>query len=404
MNDRRAPLMGMAATLRGLPGGVWALGFVSLLMDTSSELIHSLLPVFLVSVLGTSTLTVGLIEGVAEAMTLVTKVFSGILSDAVGRRKPLVLLGYGLAAFTKPLFPLAGSVAAVMTARFTDRVGKGIREAPRDALLADITPPRLSGASYGLRQALDTVGAVAGPLLAVLGVELFAGDLRKTFWVASLPAFAAVLWLAVGVREQPAASVPGQVRRSIHAVHLSGLSRTYWSLVALGAVFTFARFTEAFLVLRAKSVGMPLVEIPLIMVVMNVSYALSAFPSGYHGDKVDRRYLLAAGLAMLMMADLILANAHAAAAAYVGAVFWGLHLGLTQGIFSAMVADAAPERLRGSAFGVFNLVSGGALLLASVTAGGVWELLGPAATFYMGAGVSVLALAGLGVVKVRPVE
>jgi len=399
MNDNGNSPASMAATLRLIPGGVWALGFVSLFMDTSSELIHSLLPVFLVSVLGASTLTIGLIEGTAEAIALITKVFSGVISDAFGRRKPLILLGYGLAAFTKPLFPLATSVAAVMTARFTDRIGKGIRGAPRDALVGDITPSHLSGASFGLRQALDTIGAIAGPLLAMLCMLLFADDLRRVFWVGVLPAFIAVALLAFGVKEPGTGHEAQRLRTPIRRDLLRELGSSYWWIVIVGGVFTLARFSEAFLVLRAQSVGVPPAQIPLIMVVMSSVYALVSYPAGYLGDSLDRRVLLALGLVFLVVADVLLAHAVHPAMAYVGAGLWGTHMGLTQGLFSAMVSDAAPGRLRGTAFGVFNLVSGGALLVASVLAGGLWQAFGPGATFYTGAGLSVMTLIGLVALK-----
>jgi len=394
----RSPVS-MGATLRLLPGSVWTLGFVSLFMDTSSELIHSLLPVFLVSVLGASTLTVGFIEGTAEAIALVTKVFSGVISDAVGKRKPLILLGYGLAALTKPLFPLATSIGWVMTARFTDRVGKGIRGAPRDALVGDITPPHLSGASFGLRQALDTVGAIAGPLLAMLCMVLFADKLRLVFWVGVVPAFIAVGLLAFGVKEPGTGHEAQRLRTPIRREMLRELGPAYWWVVIVGGVFTLARFSEAFLVLRAQSVGVPLAQIPLIMVIMNVVYALVSYPAGYRGDNTDRRVLLTFGLIFLVAADVLLAHAVHPAMVYVGAGLWGMHMGLTQGLFAAMVSDAAPGRLRGTAFGVFNLVSGGALLVASVLAGGLWQAFGPGATFYTGAGLSVLTLVGLVAVK-----
>jgi len=401
MSQGNRPPVSMGATLRLLPGSVWTLGFVSLFMDTSSELIHSLLPVFLVSVLGASTLTVGFIEGTAEAIGLVTKVFSGVISDAIQRRKPLILLGYGLAAFTKLLFPLATSIGWVMTARFTDRVGKGIRGAPRDALVGDITPSNLSGASFGLRQALDTVGAIAGPLLAMLCMALFAGDLRRVFWIAVLPAFAALLLLAVGVKEPGMERETRPLRAPIRRDLLGELGAAYWWIVVVGGVFTLARFSEAFLVLRAQSVGVPLAEIPLVMVVMNLVYALSAYPAGYRADRMDRRLLLGSGLVSLVLADLVLAHAHAPLTVYSGAAFWGLHMGLTQGLFAAMVSDAVPSRLRGTAFGMFNLVSGAALLVASVLAGGLWQVFGPAATFYVGASLSVVTLVGLSGLRVK---
>lgn len=396
----RAPATAIS-TLRLLPRTVWALGAVSLLMDTSSELIHSLLPVFMVSTLGASAVAVGFIEGVAEATAMVTKVFSGLISDWFGKRKPLALLGYGLAAFTKPLFPLATSLAWVMTARFTDRVGKGIRGAPRDALVADITPKSLTGAAYGLRQALDTVGAVGGPLLAMVFMFLLADRLRAVLWIGVLPALLCVVVLAFGVEEPDATPGTKRARLPIQRAALQRLGAGYWFVVVLGGVFTLARFSQAFLVLRAQSVAIPLAEIPLVIVVMNAVYALVSYPVGYRADRMDRRQLLAVGLVMLVVADWVLAKADGPTSVYAGAALWGLHFGFTEGVLAAMVADAAPGELRGTAFGLFNLVTGTALLIASGLAGELWEHVGPAATFYAGAGFSLVALVGLVGVKVR---
>ena len=375
-----------------LPAGVWVLGFVSLLMDVSSEMVHSLLPMFLVGTLGASVLAVGLIEGVAESTALIVKVFSGALSDFLGRRKGLALLGYGLGAATKPLFALAGGVGTVITARFVDRVGKGIRGAPRDALVADLTAPHQRGAAFGLRQSLDTVGAFLGPLLAVALMLLWANDFRAVFWVAVIPGALAVLLLAVGVRE-PAAT-PGHVRRNpIRRDAMRQLGPAYWWVVALGGVFTLARFSEAFLVLRAQQIGIPIAWVPLVMVAMNVVYALSAYPFGRLADRVSHHGLLAAGLAVLIGADLVLGSATHWSALLAGVALWGVHMGMTQGLLAAMVADTAPADLRGTAFGLFNLVSGVAMLIASVLAGLLWEWAGPAATFQAGAGFCVLTLA-----------
>ncbi|MBN2360680.1 MAG: MFS transporter [Deltaproteobacteria bacterium] len=385
-----------STTWRALPAGIWALGFGSLFMDMSSELIHSLLPLFLVSGLGASLIAVGVIEGVAEATAAATKVFSGALSDFLGRRKWLLVLGYGMAALTKPIFPLATSIGWVATARFIDRVGKGIRGAPRDALVADFTPPRLRGAAYGLRQALDSVGAVLGPLLAVLLMFLLAGDLRLSMWVAVVPAAITVAILIACVREPgpgPAAR-PGKPRLTLAAIRR--LPPRFWLVALLGAIFTLARFSEAFLVLRAHDVGLQLGLAPLVMIVMNALYAGIAYPAGAAADRVDRRTLLLLGLASLIAADLVLAVAASPTPVLVGAALWGLHMALTQGLFSKLVADTAPAELRGSGFGVFNLLTGGALLLASVIAGSLWSAFGAAATFLAGAGFA--AIAGIGVV------
>jgi MFS family permease len=385
---------------RAMPAGVWALGVGSLLMDLSSELIHSLLPLFMVTVLGSSMVTVGLVEGVAEATAAITKVFSGVISDRMGRRKPLLLFGYGLAAFTKPVFPLAASIGWVFAARFVDRVGKGIRGAPRDALVADITEPALRGAAFGLRQALDSVGAVLGPVLALLLLQVFAGRLQAAMWFSVLPAFltVAVLWRYVREPEHHAA---GAGRPPLALADARRLPLRFWGVVLLGGVFTLARFSEAFLVLRAQDVGLPLAQAPAVMVVMSLLYAVFAYPAGAAADRLPARRLLAGGLLLLVAADALLALARGPLAVLGGAALWGLHMATTQGLLSKLVADAAPAALRGTAFGLFNLVSGGALLLASVIAGALWSAIGPAATFWAGAGFAALAALGVWLVRAR---
>lgn len=377
-----------------MPRGIWALGFVSLLMDISSEMIHSLLPLFMVGVLGASALTVGIIEGVAESTALTVKVFSGALSDYLGRRKGLALFGYALGAVTKPMFALAGGIGMVMSARLLDRIGKGIRGAPRDALIADIAPPAIRGAAFGLRQSLDTVGAFVGPLLAVLLMLLLDEDFRRVFWLAVIPGALAVAVLAFGVKEppRPAAARPvNPIRRE----NLQRLSRRYWYVVAVGAVFTLARFSEAFLVLRAQQVGITAALVPLVMVAMNLVYAASAYPFGALSDRVSHRALLAAGLAMLIAADLVLALGSSWVGLLAGVALWGVHMGMTQGLLATMVADTAPADLRGTAFGVFNLVSGVAMLAASVIAGLLWDQVGAEFTFYAGAAFAAVALLAL---------
>ena len=383
------------AAWRNIPTGVWTLGIVSLLMDTSSELIHSLLPLFLVTTLGVSALAVGLIEGVAEATALCVKIFSGYLSDYFRQRKLLTALGYGLAALSKPLFPLATSFGWVVAARLIDRVGKGIRGAPRDALIADITPPASQGAAYGLRQALDTVGAVAGPLLAIAAMLWFAGDFRTVFWLATVPAFASVTLLVVGVREPVALDAARTSKPPVAFADIRRLPASYWWVVGIAAVMTLARFSEAFLVLRAQSVGMALAWIPLVMALMSIVYAIVAYPAGVLADRGRQKALLQGGLFALIVADLLLANAPSTTIVFAGTAVWGVHMGLTQGVFAALVAATAPADLRGTAFGFFNLVSGIALLVASVLAGWLWDAFGPAQTFYAGAVFTALSWVAL---------
>jgi len=380
--------------LRAIPGSIWALGFVSMFADISSEMIHSLLPVFLVSVLGASTLAVGVIEGIAESTALITKVFSGTLSDYLGRRKLLTTLGYGLAAFTKPLFPLAPSVAWIVTARFIDRIGKGIRGAPRDALVGDIAPLHLRGACYGLRQSLDTVGAFAGPLVATILMALTLNSFRTVFWIAVVPAFVALAFM-VFVKEAENVQPAGKARSPIRGADFWQLGVAYWWLVLIAAVLTLARFSEAFLVLRAQNIGVPVALVPLVMVVMNLAYAASAYPAGYFSDRMGRRLVLAAGFGVLIGSDFVLALATGVWQVMGGVVLWGLHMGLTQGLLAALVADTTPSHLRGTAFGVFNLASGVAMLIASFLAGWLWDHYGPQATFYAGAGFTTLALIGI---------
>jgi len=391
----------MRRSLGAMPPGLWALGVVSLLMDTSSELVHSLLPVFLKDVLGASMVAIGVVEGVAEATASATKVVSGMASDALGRRKLLVVLGYGLGALSKPGFPLARSVPWVFAARFIDRIGKGIRGAPRDALIADIAPPALRGAAYGLRQALDSVGAFLGPLLAVVFMARFADELASVLWVAVAPAFASVALLAIAVRE-PTREIDPDGAPPFRLASVRRLDPRFWLVVLLGAVFTLARFSEAFLVLRAQSSGLGIRYVPTVMIAMNLFYAGGAYPAGAAADRMSRRTLLVAGLAVLVAADGVLAGAAAPWQVFAGASLWGVHMALTQGLLSKLVADAAAAELRATAFGIFNLVSGVALLLASVLAGALWELAGPAATFLAGALFAALAAVGVLAFAPRP--
>ena len=377
-----------------IPGAIWVLGFVSLLMDVSSELIHSLLPMFLVGTLGASVFAVGVIEGVAESTALIVKVFSGAASDWLGRRKPLAVLGYGLGAASKPLFALAGGVGLVVAARFIDRVGKGIRGAPRDALVADLAPSEVRGAAFGLRQSLDTVGALLGPLLAAGLMLAWHDDFRAAFWAACIPAAVCVALLVAGVEEPERAGAPVRLN-PIRRDALARLGRAYRWVVAVGAVFALARFSEAFLVLRAQQLGFATAAVPLVMAAMNLVYAASAYPFGRLADRMSHRLLLALGVALLVGADLVLGAATGPLVLLVGVALWGVHMGATQGLLATMVAGTAPADLRGTAFGVFNLVSGVAMLASSVLAGWLWDVLGAAATFHVGAAFGALALAVL---------
>lgn len=383
------------ANWRQVPRPVIALGLVSLFTDVSSELVFSLLPLFLVGTLGASAAMLGLIEGIAEATAAITKLLSGTLSDRIGNRKWLTVLGYGLSTLTKPIFPLAASIAPILAARFTDRVGKGIRGAPRDALIADVTPADMRGAAYGLRQALDTVGAFAGPLLAVALMALYANDFREVFWWSVPPALIAVVLLVVAVHEPVGGKPNGHKGWPIHRADLARLPVAYWVAVGIAVVMTLARFSEAFLLLKSQQAGLPLALVPLVMVLMNVVYAAVATPAGVWSDRIGRRKVLALGLAVLVAADLTLAFAPGLGGLALGVACWGGYLGLTQGLLSALVADTAPEDRRGTAFGIFNLVTGVALLAASTLAGLLWQNFGSSTTFAAGAAFAAVAAVGL---------
>jgi MFS family permease len=382
-------------SIRDIPIGVWTLGFVSMLMDISSEMIHALLPIYLVTVFGASMVTVGAIEGIAEATASITKIFSGALSDWLGRRKWLAAFGYGLAALTKPVFPLAPDVGWLVAARFVDRIGKGIRGAPRDALVADLAPPGLRGASFGLRQSLDTVGAFVGPLLAIGLMWWTADNFKAVFWFAVIPGFLSLALISFAVREPDRPQDRRSVRNPVNRAEIGKLGAAYWWVVAVATVFTLARFSEAFLILRAQSVGLPIALLPAVLVVMNVVYALAAYPAGALSDRVSRVPLLAMGILLLVAADVALALLPSLGGVVLGVVLWGLHMGLTQGLLAALVADTSPAELRGTAYGFFNLLGGIAMLAASVIAGGLWDIAGPRGTFLAGAGFAVIALAGL---------
>lgn len=380
-------------SLPPIPRTVWALGLVSLFMDVSSEMIHALLPLFLTASLGASAAMVGIIEGIGEATASIVKVFSGYLSDRFGRRKPLILLGYGLGALSKPLFALAGTPGMVLTARFSDRIGKGIRGAPRDALIADVTPEAIRGRAYGLRQSLDTAGAFIGPLIAIGLMLLLADNMRAVFWIALIPGLIAVACVLIGVEDRAADATPGTGRVPIRLGDLRQLGTPFWIIVAIGTVFTLARFSEAFLVLRAHDTGLPLALAPLVLVVMNVVYSLGAYPAGALSDRMPPARLLILALIALIGADLCLALLHSLAGAFLGIALWGVHLALSQGLLSKLVADRAPAALRASAFGVFNLFTGLMLLAASVLAGLLWDRIGPPATFLTGAAISAVSIA-----------
>jgi len=387
-------------TRQTLPKAIWALGFVSLFMDISSEIIHSLLPLFLVSVLGASLTTVGVIEGLGEGLALVVRVLSGSLSDKLGRRKILLVAGYLMGTLSKPLFALAQGAGLVAGARSLDRIGKGLRGAPRDALVADMTPESQRGAAYGLRQSLDSVGAFVGPVLAIVLMLLLAGNFRLVFWIAVIPGLVAVLLLIVFVKE-PTSTHSHKEQSQLNPTEIPALGRAFWLIIITGIVFTLARFSEAFLLLRAQDVGLANKWVPAILAILSLFYALGAYPAGRLSDRIGRSYLLNIGLILLLVSHITLATAHHFIQVIAGAALWGLHMAFTQGIFAALIADVSLQKRRGTAFGLFGLASGIAVLLASVIAGLLWDHYGPAMTFYAGALFTLLTFVGYSILRKR---
>lgn len=385
------------SSFKYIPRTIWALGTVSLLMDISTELIHSLLPIFMVSVLGANLTYVGIIEGIAESTALMTKMFSGTISDFLNKRKILVGLGYGLSAITKPLFPLANSLSIVLFARFFDRIGKGIRDAPRDALISDLAPYKGRGASFGLRQALDSMGAVIGPLMAMLFIYIFSGNIRYVFWIATIPAILAVLVLIFGVTEPEKNSLQIQHPKEwvLYWYKIRHLNKAFWYLLFIGGVLALARFSEAFLILKANSVGVSLAWLPSIMIVMNIAFASSSFPAGALSDVIGRQAILSSSILLLFMAEIILGFSSTIWMTMIGVIIWGLHMGLSQGLLAAMVADSTPEHLRGFAYGIFYFVCGIATLFSSIIAGMIGDRWGIPFLFYFASVFSTIAILAL---------
>ncbi len=378
--------------MRALPRTVWALGFVSLFMDISSEIVHGLLPLFLTATLGASVALVGLIDGAAEATASIVKLFSGFLSDRIGKRKPMILFGYSVAALTKPLFAIAAGPGMVFAARFADRFAKGVRGAPRDAMIADATPAELRGRAYGLRQALDTAGAFLGPLLALALMAAFAGDMRKVFAVAIIPGAIAAALVFFAVEEKaPPARADGAA--PLRFADFRRFDKTLLLIIAIASAFTLARFSEAFLILKAADAGLAPALAPIVLMVMNCAYGLLAYPAGKASDSIPAPTLLLFGLGALVAADLCLAYAESLPAVFAGIALWGAHMALTQGLFAKLVAAHAPADLRASAFGLYHLSAGVAVFLASAVAGLLWDRISPAATFFTGAALAAATAA-----------
>lgn len=382
-----------------IPATVWMVGFVSLLMDVSSEMINTLLPLYLAGGLGASALAIGFIEGISVAIATASKFLSGVLADFSRRAKPIAVLGYGLAALSRLIFPLATSVDLIVLARAMDRVGKGIRGAPRDAIVAAVTPQGMRGASFGLRKSLDTVGGFLGPLIAIAAMLLLAGDIVTVFWLAALPAGMAVAVLIFAVREPAESRAEIKNIPAFRFADAFRLNPAIWTVICLAGVIMLARFSEAFLLLKSVEAGFSLTWVPVSIVIMHGVYGLCAYPVGKLSDTIGNTGLLLCSLVFLVVAHLTIAFSATVWEFVIGIVFWGLHMGFSQGLLGAMVADASPAGLRASAFGAFNLVTGIVLLIGNVAAGWLWQDLGSHAPFIAGALLSLFAFFAIAVLQ-----
>jgi len=381
--------------LKKIPKSIWTLGIVSLFMDISSEIIHSLLPIFMVSILGSSIIAIGIVEGISEATFLLIRIFSGVLSDYLGKRKIISVIGYGISALSKPLFPLANSVSLILIARFFDRLGKGVRESPRDALIGDIAPKSIRGACFGLRQSLDTIGALIGPIVAILGLLIFSNNIRAILWVSVIPAILSVVIFIVGIHDVEHKYTEDEKTFIFKFKNIFKIGTEYWQIVLIGGLLNLARFSDAFLILKAYELGLPITYVPLVMVLMNCFYAVSSYPAGILSDNINRKFILIIGIVFLIIADLVLAFTDSTWMLALGVGFWGMHMAFTKGILDAMVTDTASIRLLGSAYGIFNFVCGIAVLFASIISGVLWQVYGPFYSFSVGAFLAFLACLSL---------
>jgi MFS family permease len=371
----------------GLGRNVYALALVSFFTDVSSEMIYPLLPVFLTSVLGASAGFIGAIEGAAESVAALLKLASGWWSDRVKRRKGFVVFGYALASVVRPLVAIAQSATQVLAIRVTDRVGKGVRNSPRDALIADSVPPTMRGRAFGVRSAADNAGALLGPLIAFALLTWFGLSLRSVFWWSAVPAGLAIVVAIVGVRD--VAKREGQSSKKSEL--RSGMGGRFWAFLAIVFVFTLGNSTDAFLLLRARDLGVPIAMAPILWAVLNAVKSVSNIPGGALSDRIGRRPLLIAGWAVYALVYYLFARATHAWQAWALFAGYGIFFGLTEGAELALVADVAPHDRRGAAFGWYYLAIGIGALPASLIFGAVWDRFGAGRAFDLGAGLALAA-------------
>jgi MFS family permease len=361
-------------------------------MDLSSEMILSILPIFLVTGLGVSVLTLGLIEGLAEGVASVIKAFSGALSDYLKKRKILVVIGYGLSTLTKPFFALASTATWIFVARFVDRLGKGIRGAPRDSLIADSTSTKIRGTAYSLRQTLDTLGAVLGPIFAIIILYLTTNNFRLVLWFAVIPAVLCIVVLIFGVKESTLKKNISRKKSYFLFENFLKITPVIWLFFLTVFILNLGHFSEAFLLLRSQEIGLKVSFIPVVFVVMNVAYAIVAVPFGHLADRGGFFILIVCGFLILVLADIILALTNSVGWMFVGIIFWGIHLGMTQGLLLAMISKLSPLELRGTSFGLFHAISGVALLTASLIAGYLWQYYYSGLIFFVSAIITLVGI------------
>ncbi len=379
---------------RFIPKTVWAVGFVTLLMNVSTIIIFSLSPLYLTSVLGISMISLGILEGAVEASSWFTRIFAGVFSDYFHRRKPFLFAAYSLAASSRLIFPLVPSAGWIFFARFVDRVSNGIQATPREALIGDVAPIDLKGACYGLRQTLGMFGSFAGAFMLMFLMHWSNANFELAFWAAVIPPFFALLILAKFVRDPIALKIKNKPARKIfHLPHISDLTFNYWRVVIIASIFMLSNYSGAFMILQATNAGLSTCEVPLVMVIQNIMAFASAFPAGWLSDRIGRRILLGVGFSITVGANLLLACTTTKLCVLGGVALWGLQLGINQSLLVAKVADTAPEELRGTAFGLYYFSIGVALFISNYVAGWLSTKYGSEMIFYVSAGVAAFAVA-----------
>lgn len=351
-------------------------------MKISSVIVFTLSPLFMTQVLGASIFAVGILEGILEVITLLARIFSGIISDYIHKRKSIIVVGYIFALISRPFLALATRMEDVFLGRAFDRIGNGLDATPRDALVGDLAPPQIKGACYGLRESLSRAGSFAGALLVMALLWLTEGNFSLVFWIGSIPTVLALMVLVIFVKDSP--NQQAQHKKPTHKFKLKDLKKLplpFWLILLLSGLFMLSNFSGAFLILRAEQTGLDLHLTSLVMIIQNLATAGTAYPVGYLSDKMGRRSMMGVGIVLIVCSDLLLAWGGSLYTILGGVLLWGAEIGITQSILAVFLADTCPQDLRGTGFGLFHFINGCCLLLANVFAGWIWHDVNPSAMF-----------------------